>query len=189
LDILTLLLMPLTDANLNLALQLLGDLLAASKKDAFDLVVCGGSALLAQGIVTRATHDVDVLAQRNLDYEILRAHPLPDTLAKAAKQVAEELKLDDNWLNSAASFHGPDYSDLPRSFWTDLETRAYGPYLRVSFVKRAGQIQLKLYASLNRAKPRLRRPEGTRTRRQGDRRRTPMADWRDSRSDAHRSSP
>ena len=146
--------MPLTDQNLDQALQLLGDLLASWKVEDYQLVVCGGSALLAQKIISRATHDVDVLARRNWDQEVSRAHPLPETLIKAVKQVAEELGLKPDWLNSAASFHFPDYHALPDSFWTDLETRDYGSYLRVSFVTRSGQILLKLYAALNRAEAR-----------------------------------
>ncbi len=142
--------MPITDENLEQALGLLGELLASEKHTPFQLVVCGGSALVAQKIVSRVTHDVDVLAQRNWDREIFRAYPLPEVLAKAAKQVSEELGLEANWLNSAASFHFPDYGALPASFWTDLAPREYGPYLSVSFVTRSGQILLKLYAALNR---------------------------------------
>lgn len=146
--------MPLNEQNLDHALQLLGDLLAHWKLDDYQLVVCGGSALLSQKIISRATHDVDVLARRNWDQEVFRAHPLPETLTKAAKQVAEELGLKSDWLNSAASFHFPNFYALPDSFWTDLETRDYGRYLRVSFVTRSGQILLKLYAALNRAESR-----------------------------------
>jgi hypothetical protein len=146
--------MPITDENLDQALQLLGELLATWKHAHFQLVVCGGSALLAQKIISRATHDVDVLAQRNWDQEIFRAHPLPEILAKAAKLVSEELGLEANWLNSAASFHFPDYQALPASFWADLETRDYGDYLNVGFVTRSGQILLKFYAALNRAEAR-----------------------------------
>lgn len=139
---------------LETALGLLGELLAAGKKDAFHLVVCGGSALIAQGVVSRATQDVDVLAQRNWDHEIQRVHPLPPVLAEAVRQVADELDLPENWLNSAASFHFPDFHALPESFWTDLETRDYGRWLQVAFVGRSGQILLKLYASLNRTESR-----------------------------------
>lgn len=146
--------MDLNEQNLDQALTLLGELLASEKTEPFSLIVCGGSALLAQKVVSRTTHDVDVLAQRNWDREISRAHPLPEPLAKAAKQVAEELGLETNWLNSAASFHFPDYHALPASFWTDLQIRDYGDYLQVSFISRPAQILLKLYAALNRAEAR-----------------------------------
>jgi len=136
------------------ALSLLGELLAEEKKEFFHLVVCGGSGLLARKVISRATQDVDVLAQRDWDLEVHRAHPLPHLLADAASKVAQELDLPANWLNSSASFHFPDYDLLPHSFWTDLETHEYGGWLRVSFVGRDGQILLKIYAALNRSESR-----------------------------------
>ena len=54
--------MELSQQNLEEALRLLGNLLATRQGDGFWLVVCGGSALLAQQIVSRSTHDVDILA-------------------------------------------------------------------------------------------------------------------------------
>jgi len=146
--------MDLSQHNLEEALRLLGNLLAARKSDAFWLVVCGGSALLAQRIISRSTEDVDILAMRDLDGGVDGAFPLPKALKEAASQVADELHLGGNWLNSAASMHFPDLHLLPASFWQELETRDYGDYLKISFVTRSGQIHLKTYAALNRAKPR-----------------------------------
>ena len=146
--------MELSQQNLTEALQLLGNLLAAQRGEEFWLVVCGGSALLAQQIVSRSTHDVDVLALLDWNGGVDGAYPMPENLMKAASQVADELKLDGNWLNSASSFHFPDLHLLPASFWQELETREYGDYLKISFVTRSGQIQLKTYAALNRAEPR-----------------------------------
>lgn len=146
--------MELSQQNLEQALGLLGNLLATRKGAAFWLVVCGGSALLAQEIISRSTEDVDILAMRDWDGGVNRAYPMPDALKVAAAEVAEELHLGGNWLNSAASFHFPDLHLLPASFWQELETRDYGNYLKISFVARPGQIQLKLYAALNRAEPR-----------------------------------
>jgi len=146
--------MDLSQQNLEEALRLLGNLLAARESDAFWLVVCGGSALLAKQIISRSTEDVDILAMRDLDGAVDRAFPLPEALKVAASKVADELHLGGNWLNSAASMHFPDLHLLPVSFWQELETRDYGDYLKISFVTRSGQIQLKTYAALNRAKPR-----------------------------------
>jgi hypothetical protein len=145
--------MKLSHQNLEDALRLLGNLLAARKTDAFWLVVCGGSALLAQQIISRATEDVDILAIRDYDGGVDGAFPLPISLKEAASQVAEELHLGGNWLNSAASLHFPDLRLLPPSIWQELETRDYGHFLKISFVTRSGQIQLKTYAALNRSKP------------------------------------
>ena len=146
--------MPLHTDNIDQALTLLGELLAVRKTRDYDLVVCGGSALLATNVVSRSTHDVDILAQKNLAGEILRAHPLPGDLTQAAAEVARELALEPHWLNSAASYHFPDFQSLPQTFWSDLESREYGYFLRVRFVGRSGQILLKLYAALNRSEPR-----------------------------------
>lgn len=146
--------MELSQQNLEEALRLLGNLLATRKESAFWLVVCGGSALLAQEIISRSTEDVDILAMRDWDGGVDRAFPMPEALKKAATDVADELHLGGNWLNSAASLHLPDLHLLPAPFWQELETRDYGHYLKISFVTRSGQIQLKTYAALNRAKPR-----------------------------------
>jgi hypothetical protein len=146
--------MDLSQQNLEQALRLLGKLLAARKGAGFWLVVCGGSALLAQEIISRSTGDVDILAMRDWEGGVDLAYPLPETLKEAAALVADELHLGGNWLNSAASMHFPDLHLLPASFWQDLETRDYGHYLKISFVSRSGQIQLKTYAALNRAKAR-----------------------------------
>ena len=146
--------MELSQQNLEDALRLLGNLLATRKGAGFWLVVCGGSALLAQEIISRSTEDVDILALRDWNGGVDRAFPMPEALKVAAAQVADELHLGGNWLNSAASLHFPDLHLLPASFWQELQTRDYGPYLKISFVTRSGQIQLKIYATLNRAKPR-----------------------------------
>lgn len=146
--------MPIHTDNLDQALTLLGELLAVRKTRDYDLIVCGGSALLAANVVSRSTHDVDILAQKDFDGQIYRAHPLPDDLIKAASVVARELALEPHWLNSSASYHFPDYHALPQSFWADLVSRDYGDFLRVRFVGRSGQILLKLYAALNRSEPR-----------------------------------
>ncbi len=146
--------MDLSQKNLGNALQLLGDLLAVRRTDCHWLVVCGGSALLAQRVISRSTNDVDVLALRDGDGGLDGAFPLREALKEAAAQVAEELRLSGNWLNSAASLHFPDLRLLPASFWQELDTREYGDCLKISFVTRPGQIQLKTYAALNRAKPR-----------------------------------
>lgn len=154
LDILALFFMDLGQQNLEEALRLLGNLLAARKGAGFWLVVCGGSALLAQEIITCSTEDVDILAMRDWEGGVDRAYPLPEVLKEAATHVADELHLGGNWLNSAASMRFPDLHLLPASFWQELETRDYGDYLKISFVTRSGQIQLKTYAALNSAKPR-----------------------------------
>lgn len=146
--------MSLSQAVVDDALHLLGQLLDANKSQSYGLVVCGGSALLAKRIVARVTHDVDLIALRDLDGEMFDAYPLPQELKEAAVAVAAELDLETDWLNCAAAFHLPGLEALPTFFWQDLDTRRYGVRLSVSYLGRQGQILLKFYAALNRAEAR-----------------------------------
>lgn len=85
------------------ALRLLNDLLELVHSDPIDIIVCGGSALIATGLVSRTTKDVDILAfmRANPDgsYDIIEATSLPENLAESARQVSQDLGLDKRWLN------------------------------------------------------------------------------------------
>jgi hypothetical protein len=140
----------MNEATLNRALELLGDFMDSGGIVPVWLVVGGGSALLVRKISDRQTKDVDVMAMREWEGDVVSAYPLPETLKIAASKVAEELRLDPNWLNGAASLHGFDYSLVPSWFWQDLDTREYGKNLRISFISRQGLILLKLSAALDR---------------------------------------
>jgi hypothetical protein len=135
---------------LHSALSLLGEFLAARGSAPVWLVVGGGSALLVQHLSTRPTKDVDVMALREWEGNVISAYPLPSALKEAAATVAAELRLGADWLNSAASLHGLDFSQLPHRFWRDLDTRDYGDHLKISFIGREGLIMLKFAAALGR---------------------------------------
>ena len=62
-------------------LRALGEQLAA-RRERFELVVIGGSALLALGLVERTTKDVDIVALRS-DEDLNYAKPLPEGLQAA----------------------------------------------------------------------------------------------------------
>lgn len=132
------------------ALDLLGEILAEGGSVPVWLVVGGGSALLAQRLGSRPTKDVDVMALREWEGNVVSAYPLPAAVKEAALQVAGELRLHPDWINGAASLHGVDLSLLPPFFWQDLDTRAYGRKLKISFIGRQGLILLKLSAALGR---------------------------------------
>jgi hypothetical protein len=140
----------MNEENLNTALRLLDDFLTAGKGGPAWLVVGGGSALLIQQLSARQTKDVDVMALREWEGNVVSAYPLPDSVKLAAAKVAQELRLDPDWLNGAASLHSFDLSSLPGWFWQDLDTREYGQNLKISFVRRKGLILLKLCAALDR---------------------------------------
>jgi hypothetical protein len=123
-------------------LAALGDQLTL--RDArYTLAVVGGSALLALGLVTRTTRDVDVLAILD-DGELVSAEPLPPSLLDAAQVVARDFAVPADWLNA-----GPasllDFG-LPEGFLQRAQHRQYGEALTVLFASRIDQIHFKLYA-------------------------------------------
>ncbi|MBR3944312.1 MAG: hypothetical protein IKK15_04375, partial [Akkermansia sp.] len=77
---------------LNEALILLNEQLELRQSPVTELVVCGGSALLASRLVMRTTQDVDVVALiRN--GTLVNAEPLPDYLMTAILRVAQIMHL------------------------------------------------------------------------------------------------
>ena len=87
----------ITPESTNLLLEALGEQLAA-RGEHFELVVIGGSALLALGLVERTTKDVDIVAIRS-DGDLESADPLPDGLVAARDLVARDFSLLPRWLN------------------------------------------------------------------------------------------
>jgi hypothetical protein len=120
----------------------LGEQLTAAG-ERYELVVIGGSGLLALGIIERSTRDVDLLALRSGD-KLDSAEPLPKKLAAARARVARDFSLPADWLN-------PGPTDLltlglPDGFINRLERRNYGDSLSVYLASRYDQIHFKLYA-------------------------------------------
>jgi hypothetical protein len=120
----------------------LGEQLAAVG-ERYELVVIGGSGLLALGIIERSTHDVDLVALRSGD-KLDSAEPLPRKLAIARDRVARDFDLPADWLN-------PGPTDLlrfglPEDFINRLERRDYGDSLSVYLASRYDQVHFKLYA-------------------------------------------
>ncbi len=123
-------------------LSALGEQLAAAGQR-FELIVIGGSGLLALGLIERSTRDVDLLGLRSGN-ELESAKPLPAALGEARDRVARDFALPADWLN-------PGPTDLlefglPEGFVDRLERRGYGDGLTVYFASRYDQIHFKLYA-------------------------------------------
>jgi hypothetical protein len=117
----------------------------------FNLVVCGGSALAATGLVTRTTKDVDIVAMMDDEGVLLDPAPLPQALVRSAREVALDLGLQEDWLNN-----GPSSDDgglfrlgLPKGFVERLSWVTIGERLRVGFISRYDQIHFKLYAAVD----------------------------------------
>src|SRR5215469_8244425 len=118
----------------------------AAAQARFELVIVGGSGLLALGVVERATRDVDLVALRS-DSELRKPVPLPTALRIARDRVARDFSLPEDWLNTGPA----DLLDfgLPEGFIDRLETHSYGDYLAVYFASRFDQIHFKFYAAVD----------------------------------------
>ena len=135
-----------TTTDLERLLKALGEQLDA-RSETYDLVVIGGSGLLALGIIDRPTLDVDVVALGTGE-GLVQAQPLPDDLSAAIAQVANDFNMDSKWLNA-----GP--ADLltwglPEGFEGRLTVQRFGDSLTVRFASRYDQIHFKLYALVDR---------------------------------------
>jgi hypothetical protein len=124
----------------------LGEQLAAAG-ERFELVVVGGSGLLALGKIERGTRDVDIVALRSGE-RLETADPLPAALLAARDRVARDFSLEPDWLNAGPT----DLLDfgLPAGFLERVETRGYGEGLTVHLASRFDQIHFKLYALVDR---------------------------------------
>lgn len=126
-------------------LNALGEQLAAAG-ERFEIIIIGGSALLALGVLERATRDVDIVALR-AGSELQGPDPLPQALRIARDRVARDFSLPENWLNT-----GPASLldlGLPEGFVDRLETRSHGDSLTVHVASRFDQIHFKLYAAVD----------------------------------------
>jgi hypothetical protein len=109
----------------------------------YELVVVGGSGLIALGLINRPTQDVDVVAL--LDAGRARtADPFPHDLVAARDRVARDFGIPEAWLNPGPA--GLVDLGLPDGFVDRVESRSFGPSLTVHFASRLDQIHLKLYA-------------------------------------------
>jgi hypothetical protein len=118
-------------------------------QEPIELLVCGGSALNVLGFIRRATKDVDILAYVQRDEKggifFVKAYPIRPELLEAAKKVARDFNLPENWLNA-----GPASAvdlGLPDGLMERVITHAYGKKLVIHFLGRYDQIHLKLYAT------------------------------------------
>lgn len=132
-------------------LSALGEQLAALKKPRLDLLVCGGSALHALRLVRRTTKDVDVVAlvteSPTGGLVLSQAQPFPSYLVEAAKKVARDFSLPNDWINP-----GPASAlelGLPEGVLNRAGVQDFGKALTVRFISRYDQIHFKLYASVD----------------------------------------
>lgn len=132
---------------LRAALEMLNEQLELRQHPPVELVVCGGSALIAAQLVSRTTQDVDVVALMR-GGNLVSAEPLPDYLLLAAARVAAIMQLPDDWLNNrpASQFR----LGLPPGFAGRLQKYEVGARLSVYFISRLDQVYFKTFASADR---------------------------------------
>jgi len=140
------------ETSIELALRRVGELLAAAGEQ-FTIIIMGGAALNLLGVISRPTSDVDVLGVVPGDaagppYSIDEApRPWPDPLQRAVQDVARDMRLDTDWLNTR--FQLGWRRDLPPGLMDRLEWRTYGA-LRVGLLSRRDLIYFKVLAAADR---------------------------------------
>jgi hypothetical protein len=101
--------------------------------------------------VNRTTKDVDILGRIKREGKNLfvqKIERFPQWLEQAAKKVARDFDLPENWLNLGPASQLE--SGLPDKFEKRLVKRRYGQYLTIYYISRLDQIHFKLYASVDR---------------------------------------
>lgn len=132
---------------LDQALRLTAERLAQLDAPQETLVVCGGSALLALGLVQRTTKDVDVLASVDPQAGLVDPRPLSTTLSRVVDEVGSALELPPGWLNPGPA--DQVLAGLPEGFVSRLIRRDYGPKLIIYYTDRYDLIHLKLFAVID----------------------------------------
>lgn len=133
------------------ALRLLNGRLVLSGSERYNLIVCGGTALVATRLVLRTTRDVDIVALADEKGILIDPEPMPEPLITAAEQVAEDLGLSSDWLNNGPSSGegGLFRLGLPDGFSNRLLWNEFGEKLKIAFISRIDQIYFKLYAAVD----------------------------------------
>jgi hypothetical protein len=118
--------------------------------DPVDWVVCGGTALMLQGLQSRTTRDVDVLGNWNGErMEIVAtqdfSHAVKACIRKVIENHPEMPDLREKFVNM-----GPSQLvkfGLPKGFEQRLTAVQFGPKLTLHLLSRADLLPLKLYAA------------------------------------------
>lgn len=136
------------------ALRSLGDILAAGGHK-IAIVAVGGSALIWQGFVQRATQDIDIIALgRNPDEEgpgnIGPAEPVPEVLSRAIARIARDYALPADWMNTVVSMQWK--TGLPPGFEERIHWVRYGG-LWFGVADRYDLLFLKLFAAVDSGGP------------------------------------
>ena len=115
-----------------------------------NVAVCGGTALIAVGLVARATEDVDIIALlrvNQVNVEVLADKNLPADVERLVAEIGIELDIQKDWFNFHAS---PLIAfGFPPNMTTRLIRKSYGACLIVYFINRFDQVHFKMYAAMD----------------------------------------
>jgi len=115
-----------------------------------NVAVCGGSALIAVGLVARATKDVDVIALlrvNQINVEVLADKSLPTDVEGLVAEIGIELGIRKDWFNFDAS---PLIAfGFPPDMTTRFIKKSYGACLTVYFISRFDQVHFKMFAAMD----------------------------------------
>lgn len=101
-----------------------------------ELIICGGSALIILGIVSRQTRDVDVISPK-MDAELIAI----------ADSIAASISLRKGWLNNGPSILA---GELPSGWESRAVPVFQGTHLHIKSIGRIDLIFTKLYATVDR---------------------------------------
>ncbi|MBI4351082.1 MAG: hypothetical protein HY550_06565, partial [Elusimicrobia bacterium] len=131
------------------ALDLLAQKLELAKAEPISIFVCGGSAMIMEGFVDRATRDVDILAfaveKTSGQLEARSVGPLPEALQKAAAEVSSDLGLPERWINTGPALLKPE--DYPEGCVGRAHKTIFSSALTIYFLDRLDLIYLKVHAA------------------------------------------
>lgn len=142
----------LSTENLEQALTALAGFLEDANAPRESFVVIGGSALIALGLISRTTKDVDIMAGVDLERGLVDPRPMSAALRAAADGVAREMQMDPHWLNTGPA--DQVLAGLPDGFLSRLVRRDYGPALTIFLPDRFDLIHLKLFAIMDQGRGR-----------------------------------
>ncbi len=144
--------MELNNSNLEAALNMLGERLRLKDTPSVRLVACGGSALIAMGLVSRTTDDVDVVALVDAHQQLISPVPFPEYLEESIREVAILMNLSGDWMNYGPSRDsgGLFQNGLPEGLLARAHRKDYGSHLITYFIDRIDQIHFKVFASADR---------------------------------------
>ncbi|MFO7866170.1 MAG: DUF6036 family nucleotidyltransferase [Candidatus Aminicenantes bacterium] len=137
--------------NLNEILHALDRQIEVHSGSPVSLVVCGGTALFALGLILRTTKDIDVLGTVSKEHGhilIKKINKFPKYFVDASKEVQKDFRLPGGWINKGPTSQVD--SGLPQGFEKRLVKKQYGNYLSIYYISRLDQIHFKLYASVDR---------------------------------------